>query len=101
LHFVKDKEQYLSDIYRNLDKEGLFILSEKTSLDPVAINFYHQWKHSQGVSWKDIDVKALAVKDIMYIQNPRWYIDTLNRLGFRNIEIIDADWCFTTFLCIK
>jgi tRNA (cmo5U34)-methyltransferase len=101
LHFVKDKEQYLSDIYHNLNKDGLFVLSEKTSLDPVAINFYHQWKHSQGVSWEDIASKESAVKDIMYIDNPNWYIDTLNRVGFRNIQIIDADWCFTTFLCIK
>jgi tRNA (cmo5U34)-methyltransferase len=101
LHFVKNKKQYLSDIYHNLNKNGLFILSEKTSLDPVAINFYHRWKHEQGVSWKDIEAKEAAIKDIMYINSPSWYIDTLNQLGFRNIQIIDASWCFTSFMAIK
>lgn len=101
LHFVEDKIKYLIDIHRNLNKDGLLVLSEKTSLDPVAINFYHKWKHSQGVSWEDIASKEAAVKDIMYINDPKWYIDTLTWIGFRNIQVIDASWCFTTFLCIK
>jgi len=101
LHFVKDKKQYLSNIYHNLDKGGVFILSEKTSLDPMAINFYHQWKHSQGVSWKDIKLKEDAIKDIMFVDSPKWYIDTLDQLGFSNIQIVDASWCFTSFMAIK
>lgn len=101
LHFIKDKVKYLQDIYRNLSADGVFVLSDKTSLDPMAIKFYHEWKHKQGVSWPDIEAKEAAVKDIMYIDNPSWYLDTLNQLGFKNIQIIDAGWCFTTFLCTK
>jgi len=101
LHFVEDKEKYLIDIHRNLNKDGLLVLSEKTSIDTIAINFYHKWKHSQGVSWEEITAKEAAVKDIMYINDPKWYIDTLTWIGFRDIQVIDASWCFTTFLCIK
>lgn len=101
LHFIEDKENYLTDIHRNLNADGLLILSEKTSLDPLAIHFYHKWKHSRGVGWEEIKTKENAVKDIMYINNPQWYIDTLTRIGFQNIQVIDASWCFTTFLCRK
>ena len=101
LHFVRDKISYLSDIHRNLNDNGVFVLSDKTSLDPIAIHFYHLWKHSNGVSWDDIRAKERSVKDIMYIDMPNWYIDTLTNIGFKNIQIIDASWCFTTFLCFK
>jgi tRNA (cmo5U34)-methyltransferase len=101
LHFIEDKVKYLQDIYRNLSADGVFVLSDKTSLDPMAIKFYHEWKHKQGVSWLDIEAKEQAVKGIMHINDPAWYMNTLAVTGFKNIQIIDASWCFTTFLCKK
>jgi tRNA (cmo5U34)-methyltransferase len=101
LHFIEDKEMYLVDIHRNMNENGVLVLSEKTSLDPTAIKFYHEWKHRQGVSWEDIQAKEAAVKDVMFINDPKWYIDTLTWVGFKNIQIIDANWCFTTFMAIK
>jgi ubiquinone/menaquinone biosynthesis C-methylase UbiE len=101
LHFVEDKEKYLIDIHRNLSDNGMFIISEKTSLNPVSIQQYHKWKLSQGVTHKEIINKEAAVKDIMFIKDPKWYLDTLSCIGFKNIQIIDASWCFTTFLCFK
>jgi len=101
LHFIEEKEKYLIDIYRNLNDNGIFILSEKTSLNPTSIKFYHEWKYSQGASWDEIAAKEQAVKDIMYIKDPKWYMDTLSQIGFRDIQIIDASWCFTTFMCVK
>jgi SAM-dependent methyltransferase len=101
LHFIKDKVEYLADIYQNLSTDGVFMLSDKTSLDPLAIRFYHEWKHKQGVSWPDIKAKEQAVKGIMHINDPVWYMNTLALVGFKNIQIIDASWCFTTFLCKK
>jgi SAM-dependent methyltransferase len=101
LHFVPDKMKYLADIYANLSKSGFMVLSDKTSLDPVCIDHYHKWKHSQGVAWPDILAKEAAVKGIMYIDSPEWYINALTQVGFSNVRIIDASWCFTTFLCTK
>lgn len=101
LHFVADKIKYLSDIYENLSDNGILVVSDKTSLDPEMIKFYHSWKHARGVSWADIDKKQNAVKGIMHIDSPQWYMTTLNSLGFQNIQIIDASWCFTTFICKK
>ena len=101
LHFVKDKVSYLKDVYQYLQPGGFLILSEKTSRDELPLNFYHQFKRQQGVSDHDINQKANSVKDIMQINQPAWYIDTLHAIGFDTTYIIDADWCFTSFLSIK
>lgn len=101
LHFIKDKLSYLSAIHSNLDDQGFLVLSDKTSLDPFCIKKYHQWKSAQGVTEEQIQAKEQSVKDIMFIDSPRWYLDTLKQVGFGHVEIIDADWCFTTFLCFK
>jgi tRNA (cmo5U34)-methyltransferase len=101
LHFIKDKISYLSAIHSNLDDQGFVILSDKTSLDPVCIKKYHEWKRSQGVTEEQIQSKAQSVKDVMFINSPTWYLDTLQQVGFSRVEIIDAHWCFTTFLCHK
>ena len=101
LHFMPNKLDYLQQIYNNLLPSGVFIISDKTSLVPTMIEFYHDFKSSAGVSEKDIADKAASVRDIMYINNPQWYLETLSRLGFKNIQIIDASWCFTTFFCVK
>jgi tRNA (cmo5U34)-methyltransferase len=101
LHFIKDKIAYLSAIHSNLDDQGFVILSDKTSLDPVCIKKYHEWKRSQGVTEEQIRIKEQSVKDVMFINSPTWYLDTLQQVGFSRVEIIDAHWCFTTFLCHK
>jgi hypothetical protein len=65
------------------------------------IEFYHDFKSSVGVSAEEIEAKAASVRDIMYIDTPEWYLKTLSKIGFKNIQIIDASWCFTTFFCVK
>lgn len=101
LHFVPDKVSYLRSIWNNLSTGGFLILSEKTSLDPVTIQHYHNFKLRNGVSEQEILEKQRKVQDIMYINEPTWYLDTLSSMGFKNLHIVDADWCFTTFFCTK
>lgn len=101
LHFVKDKLAYLEKIYANLNPNGTLVISEKTSLDPVAINFYHDYKRKQGVSNLEILAKEASVQDIMYIDSVEWYQHRLKEIGFSKIFIINAFWCFTTFVCVK
>lgn len=101
LHFIKDKLSYLKSIYDNLNFGGILVISEKTSLDPFAINFYHDYKRMQGVSDLEILDKEAKVKDIMYINNIDWYQEHLKELGFSKINIVNAFWCFTTFVCLK
>jgi tRNA (cmo5U34)-methyltransferase len=101
LHFVKDKLAYLKEIYTNLNHEGILVISEKTSLDKTAIDFYHNYKRKQGVSDADIRSKEISVKNIMYIDNIEWYQQAFKSMGFSKIYIVNAFWCFTTFVCIK
>jgi tRNA (cmo5U34)-methyltransferase len=101
LHFIKDKLLYLEDIYNKLNTGGTFVISEKISLDPVAVSFYHDFKRKQGVSNADILAKEASIKDIMYIDNVEWYQRELTKIGFSNIHIVNAFWCFATFVCVK
>jgi len=101
LHFIKDKKRYLQDIYNNLTPNGILVISEKTSLDPLAIKFYHDYKRTRGVSELDIQKKETSVKDIMYIDTIEWYQGIFKELGFSKVHIINAHWCFTTFICVK
>jgi SAM-dependent methyltransferase len=101
LHFVKNKIEYLEEIHKNLNAGGFLILSEKTSVDDLPVHFYHAFKSKQGVSDQEITQKANSVRDMMYINEPNWYLQTLGKIGFKKVYIIDASWCFTTFLCLK
>lgn len=101
LHFIKNKSQYLKNIYTNLNPGGFLILSEKTSTAPLPIEFYHDFKLHNGVSVHDVELKAQQVRDVMFIDSPEWYFTTARSLGFKEVYIIDADWCFTTFFCVK
>jgi trans-aconitate methyltransferase len=101
LHFVKNKYGYLESIYKSLAPGGFLLLTDKTSLDPIAIHFYHQFKSQQGVSQQQIEDKARSVESIMFIDQPEWYMKYMRLIGFRRIQIIDASWCFTSFVCFK
>lgn len=101
LHFIADKLSYLQDIYNSLEPNGLLFLTDKTSKDSMSIEFYHDFKRQQGVSDEGIALKAQQVESMMYVNPPAWYLESLARLGFRNTQIADASWCFTTFVCVK
>jgi tRNA (cmo5U34)-methyltransferase len=101
LHFVHDKMTYLQQMFKNLTPGGFMVLSEKTSLDPVMIDFYHELKSQHGVSDQEIASKATQVKDIMFINDIEWYLKTLKLIGFDRVQVIDANWCFTSFFCQK
>ena len=101
LHFIQNKRAYLDEIYQNLNHGGFLILSEKTEIDSPYIDLYYQFKRRQGVSDADILAKAESVRNLMYINDQQWYKSALMGAGFREISIIFADWCFTTFLAFK
>jgi ubiquinone/menaquinone biosynthesis C-methylase UbiE len=98
LHFIENKDSYLTEISRSVDDSGLLILTDKISLDPALISLYHQEKFRAGVNKQEIELKEKQIQDIMFINSRDWYLDILNNLGFSKIDIINAGWCFNTFL---
>jgi len=101
LHFIKDKTSYIKDIYNNLDNGGVAIISNKTSNDPLFLDFYHKFKSDQGVSDHAILEKAEQLKGVMFVESVDWYTNQFKLYNFSQVEIIDADWCFTTFFLRK
>ncbi|CAB4137968.1 AdoMet_MTases domain containing protein [uncultured Caudovirales phage] len=101
LHFVRNKRDYLTEIYQGLNNQGMLILSEKTANSGLELELYHDFKRAQGVSEQDIANKAHSVKDIMFIDSPDWYLKTLEDVGFSDVKIINASPCFTTFVAFK
>jgi tRNA (cmo5U34)-methyltransferase len=101
LHFIQDKISYLKKIFDQLEPGGLLVLSEKTQNSGLALEQYHKFKSSMGVSDEQIRAKALSLTNVMFIHDVRWYFSTLEDLGFKQIYIAQASWCFTTFVAVK
>jgi tRNA (cmo5U34)-methyltransferase len=101
LHFIKDKINYLKEIYESLSPGGILIITDKTYNDGASLSLYHDFKKTQGLSDEEIRDKHLSLTNVMFIDPPDWYLNTLKSLDFSNVCIIDAEYCFTSFLAIK
>ena len=101
LHFIKNKESYLQDIYNCLAPGGIFILSEKVENQGLALEQYHQFKRTQGVSDEEIAAKAKSLEGVMFVDSVDWYMSALQTIGFNNIYTANSNWCFTTLVAIK
>jgi tRNA (cmo5U34)-methyltransferase len=101
LHFIKEKTQYLSEIFNCLLPGGFLILTDKTNNSGIDLELYHNFKRQQGVSEDEIQKKANDIKDIMFIDDNNWYQQTLKELGFQDIAIVHQVPCFTTFVAFK
>jgi tRNA (cmo5U34)-methyltransferase len=101
LHFIEKKVEYLTAVYDSLVTGGVLVLTEKTANGGIELQLYHDFKRSQGVSEQDIENKAYSVRDIMFVDSYAWYLDILNNIGFKDIRIINASPCFTTFMAVK
>lgn len=97
LHFVDTREQYIQDIYDALEDDGIFILSDKTTQSELVKELYYNFKRSNGVTDEYIYEKEQKLKGYMNLMPVDWYIDTLNEVGFKNVQIINARLGFVTF----
>jgi tRNA (cmo5U34)-methyltransferase len=100
LHFVDDKTDVVDRIASALLPGGFFVLSEKVSEMPVLIDLYYEWKFAQGVSREAIELKRQTLDGVMKVKPHEWWLSILNE-RFSHVSIIDADWCFCSYLCIK
>lgn len=101
MHFCPQKETILAGMYQSLEPGGIMIITDKTSQTNMALTQYHRWKHQQGVSHSEIQQKADSLKGVMHVQQVKWWLATLDQMGFCDVEIADAAWCFTTFVAVK
>lgn len=101
VHFIDERYKYLKDIYKSLHKNGYLILTDQVSSSQCVFDMYHDFKRKQGVPEDEIARKAAAVKGILVTKPLSWYLSALKKIGFSEVEVIDADWRFVTMLCRK
>jgi tRNA (cmo5U34)-methyltransferase len=101
LHFIKDKQTYLKNMFNGLCNDGFLILSEKTCNEGADLELYHNFKRSKGVSDEEIKIKAQSLQNVMFVHDVNWYLKTLEVVGFKEVTIVNSAPCFTTFLARK
>lgn len=101
LHFIPERESYIKDIRMSLNDSGIFILTDKMASSPFVHEQYHNFKRSMGVSEQEIARKEASIKGVLEPRPLGWYQETLGKLGFRNVEVIDAPYCFATLIAFK
>ncbi len=98
LHFIKDREQYLESIKNTLSHHGVLILTEKISGSALANELYYDFKRSNGVTEEEIEEKKQRLEGVLTTYPIKWYLEKLDQLGFKQIDVINANTVFVTFL---
>lgn len=101
LHFIEKREEYIRDVFDAMREGGMLVLTDKVQTTSRVHGHYHEFKRRNGVSDKAIRAKAEAIKGVLVPYPLEWYLHTLRAVGFGDVEIIDAHWCFVTFVCSK
>ena len=101
LHFINEREQYLKDIYDNMSENGMLILSDKMSFTEDIESLYHNFKRSHGVTEDEITSKKNSLIGVLNTKSFTWYLKTLEKIGFRDIQVINANMMFNTLYARK
>lgn len=101
LHFVNERKEYLQNIYKNLNQSGVLILTDKTTQSETIKKLYYDFKRSNGITEEYIKLKEEMLKGYMSTLPTQWYIETLQEVGFINIQIINSRLGFVSFYCEK
>lgn len=100
------RESLCQKIYQNLQKNGIFIMSEKLVsedkwLDKRLIDIYHNFKAKNGYSKTEISKKREALENILIPFSQNENIAMLENAGFRMVEMVFRFGNFATFIALK
>jgi tRNA (cmo5U34)-methyltransferase len=108
LQFIRPMQrlELINKIYNSLDKNGIFIFSEKVifedkKLDKQMIDIYYDFKKSQGYSEFEISQKREALENVLVPYTQQENIEMIQNAKFKSIEIIFKWGNFVTFLAKK
>lgn len=101
LHFIRERDEYLADIFAHMREGGILILTDKMQASPFVHDRYHDFKRAQGLTEEQIQKKQAAIEGVLVPYSLEWYLDTLKGIGFREATIIDGSWGFVSLLCFK
>jgi len=98
LHFIPDRQQYIETIVQSLSPDGVLILTEKVSASELANELYYDFKRRNGLSEEQIEEKKQRLEGVLTTYTLTWYLDILVCLGFKQIDIINANTVFVTIM---
>jgi len=108
LQFIRPlkREKLIQKIYNILNKDGIFICSEKliskdSSLNNQLIEEYLDFKQNSGYSKTQIMQKRKALENILVPYTMEENINMFSEAGFKNIDIIFRWANFATFFARK
>lgn len=101
LHFILERREYLKDIFDRMSPGGILILSDKMSQPWPIKDLYYDWKRSNGVSQETISSKEQKLKGVLETKPLFWYLEILEKIGFREVECINSRFGFNTLICKK
>jgi len=101
LHFIRNPLSYLEAIKRAMVPGGTLILSDKVSSSQRTHDLYYDYKRANGVTEVEIEKKRQQIEGVLVTYPFSWYLNALNNLGFEQIEVINANTAFVTFMAVK
>jgi tRNA (cmo5U34)-methyltransferase len=98
--------ELMKKIYDGLRPGGIFILSEKFTLDQPGINsaineLHLDFKRANGYSELEISQKRSAIEHVMKIDRQEAHTQRLQQAGFKEVSIWYQCFNFGSFLAIK
>ena len=108
LQFIRPLQriELLRKLYNGLQKEGIFIFSEKVvfadkKLDKELIDIYYDYKKEQGYSEYEIAQKREALENVLVPFTIKENIQMCKDAGFKNVETVFQWANFVTFVVKK
>lgn len=98
LHFIPEREAYLAAMASSLADHGVMVITEKVTSSQLAHDLYHDFKRSSGLSEAAIAEKQKKIAGVLTPRSSQWYIAQFEKLGFSQVDIINANHVFVTFL---
>jgi len=100
------REKLIKKIYDSLQKDGIFLMSEKLitenkKLNKVMIDIYYKYKKEMGYSEFEIAQKREALENVLIPYTMNENIEMLKNTGFQTIEVIFRWNNFVSFIAFK
>lgn len=108
LQFIRPlmREKFIKKLYTSLNKDGVFIFSEKLIsqhkiLNKILIDTYYEFKEKNGYSKYEIMQKREALENVLVPYSETENINMIKKCGFSHCEVIFRWGNFATFVAFK
>jgi len=108
LQFVRPlrRDDLLRWVYNRLNDEGVFIVTEKIltnngHMNRFFLEYYYEFKRSQGYSETEIQRKREALENVLVPYRLEENLELFRRGGFQIVETFFQCFNFAGFLCVK